>query len=419
MKKKTLALLCAVMLAMTGCGGLTDEEEPAILTPEPISDTAGQPPSQEPVAADPEPAQEPGDSEDSQTVNSLIAPGISERVEKDGKIQSYLTGEWKDVSIAKRRPMAVMIPNNKSALPQYGIAKASVIVEAPMEKGSCTRLMGIFEDYEDLDYIGPIRSSRFYFLQEATSFDAIYCNWGLAVPYVAATINSEYVDNISAAVTGIEDPSDEAFERSEARKAAGYATEYTGIMTIDGYKKAVARQGYSTTYRDRYEQGLLFADDCISDYSHLADIKTIYPGGDGSEVLSNGYCGSGSPYFVYNPEDQLYYRYQFGKPQLDERTGEQLAVTNVILKICTGAILDDNGYLSFLVDGFNDCVVFTHGKGIAGQWERGYANNETLTSATHYYDGQHNEIVLNPGKTWICIVWGDYADKIIYYDELN
>ena len=41
---------------------------------------------------------------------------IGERYEKDGKVESYLTGEWIDTEIAYRRPMAVMIPNNRNAL---------------------------------------------------------------------------------------------------------------------------------------------------------------------------------------------------------------------------------------------------------------------------------------------------------------
>ncbi|MCR4897291.1 MAG: DUF3048 domain-containing protein [Lachnospiraceae bacterium] len=419
MKKRTIALLLTIMMGLSGCAGLEDDTEgPAPLTPEVISG-----PSITPVDVEPsqDPVQTP-DAEDTPAVSGEVAScAIGERVERDGKIQSRLTGEWKDTAVANRRPMAVMIPNNQPALPQYGIAKASVIFEAPMEKGSCTRLMGIFEDYDDLDYIGPLRSSRFYFLQEACSFDAIYCNWGLAVPYVGPTINSEYVDNISAAVSGIDDPSDEAFTRSEKRKAAGYATEYTGIMTIDGYNRAVARQGYETGYRDRYEQGLQFADDVTLTYENKVDVKTIYPGGNGAGV-SNGYAGSGSPYFVYNPEDGLYYRYQFGKPQIDERTGEQLAVKNVILKITEGSYLDEKGYLSLSVDGVGECLVFTEGKAIAGFWSRQYANETTLTSATHYYyydNDEEKEVVLNQGKTWVCLVWSDYADQIIYYDTLE
>ena len=44
-------------------------------------------------------------------------PEPEERVEVDGKIRSYLTGEMKDVSQANRRPIAVMMENDKAGLP--------------------------------------------------------------------------------------------------------------------------------------------------------------------------------------------------------------------------------------------------------------------------------------------------------------
>lgn len=129
-------------------------------------------------------------------------PVIGEREEKDGQVQSYLTGEWKDKEVAKRRPIAVMIPNNSPAMPQYGISKASIIYEAPVE-GRITRLMAVFEDFDDLDKIGPVRSSRDYFVYVAMGYEAIYCNWGLARPYVEELINRDTVQNISAGVAGL------------------------------------------------------------------------------------------------------------------------------------------------------------------------------------------------------------------------
>ena len=84
----------------------------------------------------------------------------------DGQMQSYLTGEWKEEDVVKRRSMAVMIPNNKAALPQYGISLASIIYEAPVE-GRITRLMAFFEDYDDLVCVGPVRSCIYYYVSEA------------------------------------------------------------------------------------------------------------------------------------------------------------------------------------------------------------------------------------------------------------
>ena len=86
-----------------------------------------------------------------------------ERCKKDGKIQSYLTGEWTDVAKANRRPLAIMMSNDKAALPQYGINHAGVVYEAPVE-GSMNRYMALIEDYDDLDRIGSVRSCRPYTL---------------------------------------------------------------------------------------------------------------------------------------------------------------------------------------------------------------------------------------------------------------
>ena len=88
--------------------------------------------------------------------------GPEERKEVDGKIQSYLTGEMVDVAKANRRPVAVMMSNDKASLPQYGINRADVVYEAPVE-GDMNRYMAIFEDYDDIERIGSVRSCRTYY----------------------------------------------------------------------------------------------------------------------------------------------------------------------------------------------------------------------------------------------------------------
>ena len=109
-----------------------------------------------------------------------------ERCEKDGKIQSYLTGEWTDVAKANRRPLAIMMSNDKVALPQYGVNHAGVVYEAPVE-GSMNRYMALIEDYDDLDRIGSVRSCRPYYTFFAREFEAVYAHYGqntFALPYL-------------------------------------------------------------------------------------------------------------------------------------------------------------------------------------------------------------------------------------------
>ncbi|MBR1860314.1 MAG: DUF3048 domain-containing protein [Lachnospiraceae bacterium] len=348
--------------------------------------------------------------EDQIEVGAADAAIITERPVVDGKKQSYLTGEWKDEAIVNRRPMAVMIPDNKPALPQYGISKASVYFEAPMESLGCSRIMGVFEDYDELDHIGPIRSARHYFIYEAMALDAIYCNWGLAIPYAGPFLNSDRVDNISAAVMGIDDPSDEAFARDEERKAAGYATEFTGIMTISGYEAAVARHNYRTEYSDTHQDPFPFAQDGYTvTYEDCADAVKLAPGGFTQNGANGGY-GHAMAYFIYDAATHLYTRYQFGEPQIDEYNNEALTCRNVVFMITNGRFYDENkkDYLDFGMNGLNPAWVFTEGKAIPGYWTRNDVDSEPFK----YYDANQEPIIFNQGKTWICLIWDQYQDLI-------
>lgn len=129
------------------------------------------------------------------------------RVEKDGMIRSYLTGEMVPVSQGNRRPLAIMMSNDKAALPQYGINRAGVVYEAPVE-ATMNRYLAVMEDYDDLTRIGSVRSCRTYYVYFAREFDAIYAHFGqstFAKPYL------KFVDNIN----GIEGEGSTAYFRSK------------------------------------------------------------------------------------------------------------------------------------------------------------------------------------------------------------
>ena len=378
-----------MLFGLTGCGATQEEPEPEVVEEEVTQE-------EEPVEEEPEEiVEEP----------TTAYPVIEEREVVDGKIQSYLTGEWTSEESATRRPIAVMIPNNAPAMPQYGLSQAGIIYEAPVE-GRITRLMAVFENFDDLDRIGPVRSCRDYFLYVAMGYEAIYCNWGLAKPYVEELINRENYYNVSAAVDGIHNPADEAYGRVSR---PGYATEFTGYLMIDGLFDAVDRLGYDWNYDENYVPPFLFAaDDVTADYADKEAATMIYPGGK-SESNSGGY-GAYHPYFEYHEEDGLYYRYQDGKEQIDEYNGEQLAVSNVVFQYCHGEVRDDHDYLAFGVHGEGDAIVFTNGKAIKGTWMR-YDGDFTPAK---FYDEDGNEIIFNQGKTWVCNIWQEYSEFVEY-----
>ncbi|MGN0306980.1 MAG: DUF3048 domain-containing protein [Lachnospiraceae bacterium] len=329
--------------------------------------------------------------------------GSGKTEETEGEQLSYLTGLPVSQKLSRTRPLAVMFNNIEAGCPQAGIAEASIVYEAPVE-GRITRLMGIFEDYSNLEKIGSIRSSRDYFVYFALEYDAIYAHFGQATPYVGELLNSDRVDNISGAVSGINNPAPNAFYRSSDRKAP-----HNVYLSPAGVLKDIEKFQYRTALRDDYQAKFIFADEeNPADYTKQPEAVVLYPGGKSTNA-ANGFAKTQSR-FEYNPEDGLYYRFQYGSEHIDELTGEQLAYTNVIFQYCHGEVRDENDYLAFGChgdDGYK-VQVFTGGKMVTGTWSR--SADEVPAS---YVDEEGNPIVLNPGKTWVCIVWDEYGQDVV------
>lgn len=100
-------------------------------------------------------------------------------VEPEKKVQIYSGTD---------RPIAVMIDNNVNAWPQAGINDAYMVYEIRVEGGE-TRLMALFKNV-DLEKIGPVRSSRHYFLDYVMENDAMYAHFG------ASYIADEHIPNL-------------------------------------------------------------------------------------------------------------------------------------------------------------------------------------------------------------------------------
>jgi hypothetical protein len=75
-----------------------------------------------------------------------------------------------------------------------------------------------------------------------------------------------------------------------------------------------------------------------------------------------------------------------------------------------GGFVDANGYLGFECYGGGPAYIFTQGKVIPGFWLR----DEEDSARNRYYSAPEKEVVLNQGKTWVCMIWGDYEDLITY-----
>ena len=153
-------------------------------------------------------------------------------------VRSYLTNEWIEPEVAEKRPVAVMIPNEASAIPHYNLSEASVLYEANVE-GRMTRMMAIFEDWESLNKIGNVRSLRNYYAYWAFEWDAYIVHIGGPF-FINDLIDEETTDSI--------DENDWegnlAFFRTGDR-----STPHNAYVSGSGLAKAINKYGYSQTDR--------------------------------------------------------------------------------------------------------------------------------------------------------------------------
>lgn len=374
MRKIKLGLALALSVAMfTACGGQEKLPSPIIPETEPIVTPE--------IPSDNTPVQ--NDSVNVTVEDDSIPP-------HEGMVRSPLTNEWVDEDVAKTRPIAVMTPNEKNAVPHYNLSQASIIYEANVEN-RMTRMMAIYEDWGDLEKIGNVRSLRTYYAYWAFEWDAFIVHFG--GPFF---IDELVAQSTTQNINGTLGTDGAAFFRSTDRQAPHNAYA-SGSDLLD----VINRKGYELEYR-----GL--ADTNHYQFTSKAEPNTLVQ--YGSEAKSATYIDMSGCYpltrcyFEYNEEDGLYYRFQHlsgstDGPHIDAVTGEQLTFKNILVQNTKHEEIGE-GYLAFQChDTTRDGWYFTNGRGIHVTWEK-----TSDYGATRYYDDNGNEITLNTGKTMVCII---------------
>lgn len=309
----------------------------------------------------------------------------------EGCKRSHLTGEWIDEKLADRRPVAFMFENSAASVPSYGSSNASVYYEAEAE-GGITRIMCIYDDYSGMEKIGNIRSTRPYFAYTSIAFDAILAHCGGSIETYNNIIDCGLIDDIDAYKSNV------GYYRSSDRSAP--ENLYTSSEGVD---EAIAAKGIERDHPE-YEGYFNFN----KDDEHEIQLE------DGTDcVVITPYQANCKPWFVYNEEDGLYYRYEFRKEQVDALTGEQLSVKNILIQECdVEAYFDEQNHdrVETTITGSGHGYYVTNGKAMEITWKCEEQGRET-----HYYDKDGNEIKINQGKTWIDIVDTDNAENIKIY----
>ena len=388
MKKKTLAaVLIAVGLMMTGCGGGNTPVSSPIQTPAPIS--MGEKDNTTTSGTNASSAAE----ESKGTKEEEVAPEHSYR--------SELTNEWIDEDLKDQRPIAVMVDNEKTALPHYGLTEADVVYEIMNStlNDRITRFMVLVKDWESITQLGSIRSVRPTNFMLAAEWNAVLCHDGGPF-FIDTWVAKDYTNNFSGGFA--------RFSNGKATEFTEYITydKYTNSnkgKTYDGLKQRFANSKYTTTYNQYYEgPHFQFAADeqTFSDRSD-ADTATVVelPFPHNKSTLK------------YNESTGTYDYYEYGAAHLDPlHDSAQLTFKNVILQNTTFSELGE-GYLIYnAIDSGRDGYYITNGQAIEVTWTKSGESDITV-----YYDKKTGkEIELNTGKTYISLIPSDsWSDLVI------
>ncbi len=275
------------------------------------------------------------------------------------------------------RPISVMINNHKDAQPyQSGLNDAYMVYEIITE-GGITRMLALFKD-ADLDRIGPIRSSRHYFLDYALENNALYAHHGWS-PQAQTDIALYDIDNVEV--------DDYKYGWRDDSVDANYehtlVTSYEDMMT-----KASDVYNYETEIN--IEPLLNYDVDNI-------DINEMEGALSASSVTIK-YSSYQTNEWKYNEETKMYEKYSNETLRKDYITGEVISAKNIITYQVRNYSIDNYGRQDIENIGSGTGYYITNGYAVPIRWSKSDMDEKTIYT---YLDG--TEITVNDGITHIQI----------------
>ena len=296
-------------------------------------------------------------------------------ISRDGYVISDLTGEWIEEKYANQKPFCIMINNISDAMPQSGLSQAAVTYEILVE-GGITRFLCVFDQYDNIEKLGPIRSARVPYVQLAKMYDGLFAHYGWSPTAQEMIEGDPSICSLNGIYLG-----EIMYYRSSDKPAPHNVFTNSELIAA-----GIENKGYDTVHGANYEKM----------FSFNTKDKPLENGQPANKVCT-AFSNDRTPTFEYNAEDGRYYRYQYGGPQIDAVTNEQLSYKNVIVMMVEYTT-DEEGYYKFVSwrDSGLNAYYFTDGKYIDVDWKM-------VNGVPKFFNKDGSELKLNPGNTFITV----------------
>jgi hypothetical protein len=369
-----IALTLGVGLAVgVLAGGIISPEA----TPEPVA-IASTSPSPSPTP-EPTPSPTPSESPSPTPEPSPTTPPSPTPEPTPSLVAAPLTGRMVKPEVASRHVVAVMVDDQFAARPQSGLSSADIVWQAPAE-GGIPRYMALFQTGSP-KAVGPVRSSRYYFIAWAAEWRSVYVHVGGSPQALALLRSSKGKGPVVYDADGF---------RYEGRYLWRINTRfaphnvYTDAKNLRSMGKKVGAKAVD------YKSPWKFGPD---------KLLSLRPKG-GSIVVP--YLANKITY-KYDRKTNSYLRSVTGETkQTDASSKKRLAPKNVVVMVVRFGALNDGSKkhrLEAQFKGKGVAWIATNGKTIKGEWRK-----KTMTGPTRFYDKNGKQVTFTAGQTFIQVI---------------
>lgn len=296
-----------------------------------------------------------------------------------------LDGVWVKAGKENQWPIAVMIDNHTSARPQSNLQRASFVYES-LAEGGIPRFMAVYAD-SSVGTVGPIRSTRPYFVRYAAEYSAALAHAGGSPDGIELLKKTGLIN-----LEGLKKPYANLFFRAYGGGVHGL---YSSIAKLS--------KGISTVRRVKIKKPSYKAYTFVNGADLSARGKN-----KGGVNIDLGYGKLYDIKYVYDRKTNLYLRYTGGRAHMDRQTKSQIKVKNVIVLITPKErVLDRKGRLDIQTVGKGKGLLFQNGRTITINWSK-----KSTTARTIFTDKYGSEIKLVRGNTWVTVVPKGHSYKI-------
>lgn len=283
-------------------------------------------------------------------------------------------------ALARRRVIAVMIDDLWAARPQSGLSAASIVWQAPAE-GGIPRYMALFSEGSP-PQVGPIRSSRLYYIAWAAEWNAVYAHVG-GSPQALALLNSS--QGRGKVVWNADE-----FRWSKYLYRVKFRYAPHNVYSDDRSLRRLVKAVGAPTAVD-YKAAWQFAPDVALEARPDTGAITV-------PYLANKIS------YKYDRASNTYLRsVSVEGKQVDAGTKQRIAPKNVVVIYMSFAPLNDGHpqkhRLEAQYTGSGKALVFTNGTLVKATWKK-----DRMTTPTYLYGADGQPVTLTAGQTFVQVV---------------